>query len=112
MIINSVAGHELVIRPPIATLCGCPRATRPREYKYLRKRDFSLQPLMLIGPVFRSVPQANSRNEVASVENFLKYEKTFYIPCTWHTNLSDTIQREIYSAWTKLTEHKRCIAIK
>ena len=24
MIINSVAGHELVIRPPIATLCGHP----------------------------------------------------------------------------------------
>ena len=32
MIINGVAGHELVIRLPIATLCGCPRATRPREY--------------------------------------------------------------------------------
>ena len=29
MIINGVTGHEVLIRPPIATECGCLRAARP-----------------------------------------------------------------------------------
>lgn len=32
MIINGVAGHEVVIWPPIDTLSGYPGATRPHEY--------------------------------------------------------------------------------
>lgn len=40
MIIKDVSGQGLVIRPPIVTLCGCPRTTRPREYYHLPKQVY------------------------------------------------------------------------